>query len=67
MIDVEKLRNGIISCREQQNPPGWSCGGCIDCPYRQDKRENGGQGCVVALLDDMETFINETHVTNVIE
>ena len=60
MIDKEKLREGVISCRDEQNPPGYICGGCLLCPYEHEKREHGGRGCVIALLDDMMAFIEET-------
>ena len=56
MVDREKVKKGLICCREMDNPPGWRVGGCLDCPYESLK---GTDGCCKKLKEDALDVMKE--------
>lgn len=56
MADLEKVIQGLASCREMENPPGWRVGGCWDCPYEPLK---GKVGCTKKLKEDAKELLKE--------
>ena len=45
MKRIERVTKGLEVCREMDNPPGWRCTGCTECPYH-------GNGCAKQLKVD---------------
>lgn len=40
-----KVTKGLEVCREMDNPPGYRCTDCVECPYHEN-------GCAKKLKED---------------
>ena len=53
MMDLlEKVTKGLEVCREMNNPPGWRCTDCVECPYHEN-------GCAKKLKEDALELLKE--------
>lgn len=50
----EKVINGLVCCREMNNPPGYRMTGCHECPYHDPTHE---KNCVIELKNDAITLL----------
>lgn len=48
----EKVTKGLEVCREMNNPPGWRCTDCVECPYHEN-------GCAKKLKEDALELLKE--------
>ena len=53
MMDLlEKAIKGLEVCREMDNPPGWRCTDCVECPYHEN-------GCARKLKEDSMQLLQQ--------